>query len=259
VISNPCQPNGIPRAAATLSRSSQRIFVFAVFFVMENVIAVTVLNVVRDTYNVFRQVCKLVLRAVELSAVSFGGVSSFQKIRAAAGRRPKTAILAAASGALTIVSVIIFCPGFGDFDASDVGCQIIVGPKPSGVARGGPQAILALALRTKSSETWSEGGKTLLKQCSLWEQPQRKTLHLLDLHAQLQCHSIFVETMEEESIPTDAFALIERTRAGLVAVGEVSDHCASVHQKLSSVRRLDSVSQNPREAIVALGSLAGLE
>jgi|EP00927_Polykrikos_kofoidii_P077064 hypothetical protein len=226
---------------------------------MENVIAVTVLHVVRDTFNVFRQLCKLMSRALELLALSFGGMSSFQKLRSAASRRPKTSILVAASGALAIVSVIMFSPGFYDFDARDVSCQMIFEPKTSSGVRGGPQAILALALRTKGSETWTEGGKTLLKQCSFWERPQGTTVPLRDLQAQLRCHSIFVETMEQESIPTDGLALIERTRAGLVAVAQVSDQCASVQQKLSSVRRLDQVSHNPREAIVALGSLAGLE
>jgi len=81
-----------------------------------------------------------------------------------------------------------------------------------------------------------------------------------EARAQLECHGTFVETMvEEDAASSEALALVDRTRAGLVAIGQVSNQCETVHQKLMSLRRADQVAKSPLKAIMALGGLAGLE
>lgn len=225
-----------------------------------DVIALHAQSAMEDTIYMGRQLYSLVQEGGIALFTVVGGSPFMKKMRAKLGPRKFAAVISAAIVLtfLVFVFILVF-----DEEPMQASCPAQL-RQPRGTIPHGPTQLLALAQEAKGNGSWNPSSKQILRQCAKWEPAQGVAPPIQELRAQLEGHDTLVATMADDEdeaaeMAMEGLALVERTRHVLGLIVEMSDQCDTMLGKLHAIRRADTASLNPSEAIVALSGLAGFE
>lgn len=226
-----------------------------------DVVVLHVQSAAEDTIYLARQIWAFVREGFLALFTVVGGSPYMKKLRASLGPRKFAAFIATVT--VTTLLVFAFVLVYDELPAPPSCPAQRVQPVVS--IRDGPVQLLLRAHEAKGNGSWNPSSKEILRQCAKWEPAQGSAAPLPELRAQLEGHDSLLATMtgqnEDElgEAAMEALALVDRTRTALGLIVEMSDQCDTMLGKLHSIRRADTASLNPTEAIVALSGLAGFE